>query len=132
MANTELLKKIKTLITIERSGNWDQSLWGKTSPDNVDENGDLKEITCGTEFCVAGWACVLSGEKIDWRGAEMMYDGNLQASRLVNGQEIEARAAELLDLDEHSATELFYGLGHEGTLNRLDELIEHGYLESDF
>ena len=50
------------------------------------------------------------------------------ATFLESGETIENRAKELLDISLEDAGTLFYGFGEDQTLERLDELIEHGEL----
>ena len=141
MANTELLKKIKTVLTLKPEL-WDQHQWARrafTVPepvltetaDGVEE--EIKEVSCGTAMCVAGWACFLSGEKFDWtREADIDDVGHkIMATFLESGETIENKARELLDISREDAGTLFYGFGEDQTLERLDELIEHGELEEN-
>lgn len=136
MANTELLKKVKKVLTLKPEL-WDQHQWARTmdrpedAPKHVEADDleeETKEVTCGTAMCVAGWTCFLSGERIDWKGAEETDSGALQATFLLDGQEIETRARELLDIDPFDAGTLFYGFDRDMTLIRIDELIETGEL----
>lgn len=141
MANTELLKKIKTVLTLKPEL-WDQHQWARralTVPEPVltdtadDVAEEIKEVSCGTAMCVAGWACFLSGEKIDWTNdADVDEISNkIMATFLTSGETIESRARELLDISYEDAGTLFYGFGEDATLERLDELIEYGELEEN-
>jgi hypothetical protein len=134
MANTELAKKIKAAITAKPEF-WDQHKWASVSIGAVDslpaefEEGEGLELTCGTTMCLAGWACHLSGEKIDWTATEEQGD-QFVAHRLKNGQAIEDRAVELLEIDWDSAGDLFYAYDEEVALDRLTQLIEDGEIHN--
>lgn len=127
MANIELAKKIKAAITAKPEL-WDQHKWAAVESDNVGSlldftEGEGVELTCGTTMCIAGWACHLSGEKIDWRSSEHDGDNQIVASRLKSGEMIEDRAAQLLGVD---GSDLFYVYNEETVLDHLDQIIEHG------
>ena len=55
----------------------------------------------------------------------------IMATFLESGETIENKARELLDISREDAGTLFYGFGEDQTLERLDELIEHGELEEN-
>jgi hypothetical protein len=63
----------------------------------------LKEASCGTSACIAGWACILNPIE-----AEREHGGQKVQVAIVGGVwECEERARELLGLDEHTAKALF-------------------------
>jgi hypothetical protein len=65
--------------------------------------GDLdlsKAVSCGTSACIAGWACLLAGDKFVGIDHVMTPDGAYY--------EVPDRAAILLGLDEEEADLLFY------------------------
>lgn len=130
MANTELAKKIKAAITAKPEL-WDQHKWAAVptgafvvAPEEFEE-GEGLDLTCGTTMCLAGWACHLSGEKIDWTVTEEDGDKRV-AHRLKSGAAIEDRAAELLEIDWEDAGNLFYAYNEETALDHLTQLIEDG------
>lgn len=91
--NKELMRKILTQVE-ENPEQHDQSQWSA-------------QTRCGTAFCVAGWACFLSGyepvfpgDKIFETSSEVEKDGELfQTSE---------KAMELLSLSPEEANQLFY------------------------
>lgn len=128
MANIELAQKIRAAITAKPEL-WSQGKWASVpKPSDLhedDENFVLVEGSCATTMCIAGWACHLSGEKIDWADAEL-EDNQLVASRLKSGEMIETRAEELLDLNESDVTLLFYSFNETVALDHLKQVIEYG------
>lgn len=121
MANTELAKKIMRAIT-EKPDQWDQHRWAAIQPE---PNVEIVDGTCGTTMCLAGWACFLSGEKINWRTAEA-EGSQLVAHHLENGRSIEDRAVELLDIDWDDANALFYAYDEDTAKDHLQQVIDHG------
>lgn len=135
MANIELAKKIKAAITAKPEL-WNQRKWavvftdalGDTALTEFDE-GEGVELSCGTSMCIAGWACHLSGEKINWREGDFEPDDDGEkfvAHLLMSGKGIEDRALELLDLPDGDAGLLFYTFEEAVVLDRLDQIIERG------
>lgn len=78
MPNTELLVDVLAHIDLQPDS-WNQGLWGATYviPDSV---GAMNE--CGTAFCVAGWALMLSGEPLEWG---MTESGAFQGRNMLIG-----------------------------------------------
>lgn len=103
--NTDLMLRIREQITSEPKTH-DQSAWAARTE-------------CGTTYCIAGWAVVLSGQELDWDGAD------LATPFTADDRYIPQVARELLGLDPWSADRLFFC--DSGTaLHRLDQLIEAG------
>jgi hypothetical protein len=92
--NKELIKKI-TLQIEDNPESWDQTAWA--------EQG-----ACGTTFCVAGWACELTGYSPRFsdqaRGAITSVAVN-ESGEEVN---IESHARAALGLSHEEAYELFF------------------------
>jgi hypothetical protein len=86
-----LLRKTLEHVTAHPD-EWNQWMWAS-------------KTDCGTAYCLAGTACVLAGEEIDWRRTSAGVVK--QASYLADGQSIEKRARELLGLGSYAAVELF-------------------------
>jgi hypothetical protein len=138
MANVELLKKVRDKITSDPE-HWNQNFWGildgevveRTRKPLADRTPEF-EISCGTTACIAGWACILSGEPMEWRTAAPDYfqPRLLSATETVHGRDVSVRAAELLGLDEIDAGDLFHTYDHDEALERLNHLIEHGNLDT--
>lgn len=123
MANRELAQKIYDTITAKPEL-WDQHTWAAFNDQPTDAD-EIVEGSCGTTMCLAGWACHLSGEKIDWANGEMQ-DGKWVAHRLKSGEQVEERATQLLDIDWEDAGWLFYAYDEEQALSRLKQVIENG------
>lgn len=130
MLNQDLARKIKDKITTERVL-LNQNVWVSTLADNVDENGELIDGTCGTTGCVAGWACMLTNNPIDWSNAETLTGNKLQASRVKGGQWIEEVATRELGLDRYQVVTLFHTYDEDLVLEMLDQIIETGDLDPD-
>jgi hypothetical protein len=110
MANLDLLKKIhERIITVPEE--WDQDTWAA-------------HRECGTSYCIAGWACVLSGYKVDFDTRATHYsDNDVEAAYLTTGEDIADKGAALLDLDEYDTGNLFYCTNNAAALDRLENLI---------
>lgn len=130
MLNQDLARKIKDKITTERVL-LNQNVWVSTLADNVDENGELIDGTCGTTGCVAGWACMLTNNPIDWSNAETLTGNKLQASRVKGGRWIEEVATRELGLDRYQVVTLFHTYDEDLVLEMLDQIIETGDLDPD-
>lgn len=128
--NRELAQRIKDKIVTERAL-WDQNSWAATLPENIDANGELIDGTCGTTACVAGWACMLTGNPLDWSTAENIGFGKVQAARVKNGEWIESVATRELGLDDDQVAALFHTYDEDQTLQMLDQIIEFGDLDVD-
>jgi hypothetical protein len=139
MKNLEQLVMTRALVKEEiRQGKWDQGSWA-TELVKSDETG-LREPSCGTTACVAGWAVIVDGGKFLNAGAvaarpEELEDPNLltwkQEVRVPKtGQWVEfdtisvaARARRLLGLNYHEAEELFRASRTEDEI--MDLLKQH-------
>jgi hypothetical protein len=64
----------------------------EVDPDSWSQDDYIKESGCGTTYCIAGWALVLSGQKGLFTN---------------NRQEAHDAARRLLRLDEHQADDIF-------------------------
>ena len=77
---------------------------------------------CGTAYCFAGFACVLSGEQIDWTG----FEQGDTVLWMENGDSIKDAAKHLLGL-EGSALTLFNGGNSTADLKHfVDEICDTG------
>lgn len=98
MPNTDLLRR--TLAHIEDNRReWNQGTWGHRNE-------------CGTTYCFAGWAVVLSGGQINFE-PEFDIDGSYLASYVVMPGDpvpdnVENAATRLLGLEYEDAARLFY------------------------
>lgn len=97
----------------------DQRTWA-TAQSDPRESGD-----CGTAYCVAGWAAVLDGQKLEWEENE---DGFWEALFLEDSPvSIRLYAAQALGLTRPEGGALFAGHHSRGqVLAHLDALIEAG------
>lgn len=89
--NKELMRRILNQIK-ETPELWRQGHWAQ-------------KTDCGTTFCVAGWACVLSGWTPDFNGSDVTGVVQDDSGNLVF---METQAALLLDISQVRAIELFY------------------------
>jgi hypothetical protein len=104
--NVDLLQRTLDYIE-EHPEEWDQYLWGHKTP-------------CGTTFCFAGHAALLSGYKPVWRGECFAY------VKTAKGKEPMSLVAwNLLGLNERYQTDttLFYGGNSIYRLKRRVEAI---------
>lgn len=143
MPNVDLL--VETLAHIEvEQGHWNQEHWGH-APISDELFLELKgreewdvdgytlvhedEVTpCGTAYCLAGWACVLSGEKLQWKLHPERY---VYADRTVAGVKIPERANELLGLSRDRNVG-YSAVGDLFSPNRtIDQLYELGSEQFD-
>lgn len=132
----QLLEEIMKHIHAEQK-HWDQCIWAEAVPtEKMYVESKFDEIqpppTCGTAYCVAGWAAHLTGAKILWH-PQFKYDMDenqyyvefFTASHVKhkNGMvlKIEDYAKNVLDLDDYEAETLFLG---GNTLDELDEKLE--------
>ncbi|QWS68222.1 hypothetical protein SEA_VANLEE_105 [Gordonia phage VanLee] len=80
---------------------------------------------CGTTLCVAGWACYLAGDSIDWRkttgGKYLAHTVTLPDN---SQEEIPVRAKDLLGLDGDDASLLFYASSEQRAVQLLAGWIE--------
>lgn len=117
--NTELADKVLAKIK-EAPLHWDQSVWMRLLTD--EELGKRSQgDQCGSAFCVAGWACALSGWKPrrvkDWYGnpvlSEYVY--------FKNGRKDIAsdRGQKLLGINDEDAAVLF------SAGNQLEDIERH-------
>lgn len=94
---------------------WDQGYW-------------FTVTDCGTAGCIAGWACVLSGDKPSpWEGLmeDLSIGDQVAHVDLPTGERVEARerARALLGITEEQAQDLFWFENTRGVLGRLVERI---------
>lgn len=91
--NKELMRKILTQIE-EHPEQHDQVHWAA-------------QTRCGTTFCVAGWACFLSGYEPVFTGDSKLFEGfaGEKDGELFQTSE---KARELLDLSFEEMDQLFY------------------------
>lgn len=110
MPNTDLLRRTLTQIEAHPE-TWDQKNWGI-------------ETDCGTAYCFAGWAVVLSDLPLDWDLEEDEFENQrVVANRTSEDAPLGFRlrsifhvAKQLLDLSMPQAEHLFHAD------NSLDEL----------
>jgi hypothetical protein len=107
--NKELMREVLAQVT-SHPEEWSQSTWGK-------------KTECGTTFCIAGWACILSG----WKPAELasgpypIGSGIDLVEKDGVTRHIEILGAELLELDSNQAEALFYETDNEDAWEMLKE-----------
>lgn len=109
MVNLDLLKEIHQKITTTPEG-WVQETWAM-------------QKECGTSYCIAGWACVLSGYEVNFENVEPDSYGEQEVSYLANGECIDSKGKELLGLDDWQANSLFYTTSNPVALERLEAMI---------
>jgi hypothetical protein len=113
--NTDLMLQIREQITAHPETH-SQDTFGMASE-------------CGTTHCMAGWACVLSGVKLEW-----LRDDDCQVLNVAitekGRRSIDHTAAELLGLTPVEASGLFFDFGPDSSRATLDRLIEKGKNES--
>lgn len=103
--NKELLRKI--LVQIENTPDqWEQITWGNRSE-------------CGTTYCVAGWACALSGYEplIPEEGGS--FDNMISPGGHI--VDVEKEGASLLGLTEDEINTLFFNQNKEDVKTFLRE-----------
>jgi hypothetical protein len=93
-------------------------------PDLHRQNAWAIRTDCGTAYCFAGWACALSGLRVDQRDFGR-YDG--RAVHVTDGRYIEIAARDLLGLDPLSAAHMFDADNTTADLKHyVDQIAEHG------
>lgn len=91
--NTPLLRKTLEHIT-EHPDEWNQGFWAVNMP-------------CGTQYCLAGHAVLLSGQDVDWDTTRDVR-GHQMPERATNGRSIQSAARVALGLSEAQAFMLFH------------------------
>lgn len=80
-----------------------------------------KQTDCGTAYCFAGWACVLSGLEARF------FEGCRRTEFLTDGRTIDATAQEILGLDSLTVGDLFDPHNDVATLkDYVDQIAQHG------
>lgn len=113
MPNIEKLKALHERLVTTPEG-WDQEFWAQ-------------QKDCGTSYCMAGWACVLDGQKIDWglgNSDADSVDGYAESSYLTTGERVDEKGREILGLNYEQADDLFYCTNNASALMRLENLID--------
>jgi hypothetical protein len=108
--NVPLLRKVLTHIE-EHPDEHDQAQWAVRTG-------------CGTAYCFAGWAAVMSGAELDWRHAGVDEHGRPTTDSCeVDGQRryIEGYAKDQLGLSYNDANDLF---AWRNSRERLREVAE--------
>ena len=93
----------------------------KANPEKWDQSNYISKGSCGTTYCVAGWALLLAGtEVVDADGVEPHFDETLHhlGSHYA--------AADLLGLSEYQAEDLFEWIPYTASYN-LDETYNLPY-----
>lgn len=91
-ANIPLLRSILQQIDRDPSS-WDQTAWGVRTD-------------CGTAYCIAGHACVMTNRHVRWE--QDKYDLSVfYAQFTVDGRDIEDAASDALGLTQREADLLF-------------------------
>ncbi len=128
-------------------GLWDQQAWMRGLPskrvrkiksvryggmygDTIDSElqGELRQVKCGTSYCVAGHVCADEGDAFlayDW---EVDGDGRVHADLVVprgsdEAMDVQSRARELLGITWQEAHELFAGYNTITDVRRIAEKI---------
>jgi hypothetical protein len=101
-----------------------------THPETHSQHLWARRTECGTTYCIAGWAAVLSGYSINWLLADHV-DGEEISGQVVpvedGGADLIADAAqELLGLAYEERDGLFYEFSNPEALAVLDRMIEAG------
>jgi hypothetical protein len=91
MVNDELIVDVLTGIE-RRPHEWNQGWWAERTE-------------CGTTYCFAGWATVLSGYEVAWY--EDVDGPDDASSHLTNGDVICGTALKLLGLSKNEGDQLF-------------------------
>jgi hypothetical protein len=83
---------------------------------------------CGTAYCFAGWACILSGREVDFTLSDSL---SIETEYLIGGDYIMDTARDLLGIDHASAGVLFHATNTTSDLKHyVDEIAEHGCVRS--
>jgi hypothetical protein len=92
--NLDLLRRVLRQIDDDPKS-WNQSYWATKSD-------------CGTAYCFAGWACVLSDNQIDWSRRTVTWsDDVIVAMSVVDGDTIGTKAMHALRITQGEAQDLF-------------------------
>lgn len=147
----ELLDDILERIRANEEA-WDQTNWANFDADRrvvtEEEMAEIKKLvapeSCGTAYCVAGYAAHLTGAKIDWypifdeawnsatRSYETQFVG-WRAENVNNGAErIADYAGRVLELDLSDSVRLFRGENKLDELEMLRDLLRAGKSIADY
>lgn len=133
MANTELLTKVRDKIVSEPE-TFDMNDWFKVDTSELEVGRHLfalNELPCGTTMCIAGWATMLSGDRV-FVNKDTSDDCYSSATVLPQGMDprsprrlfesVSDRAAALLGLNIDVARWLFV-VDDEDALWAIDQFI---------
>lgn len=127
--NLQLLQQVRDKILLE-SEQHDQGTWLVVSQDVVVDN--IASVSCATAACVAGWACVLTGDRAVIGQGDIVlvgeHAGSYSVAKVITPEGevawIDKRAGKLLGLNIDEYEELFDSDNtREEVLDMLDELI---------
>jgi len=117
--NVDLMLAVRDQVTMHPETH-DQFMWAR-------------KTECGTTYCIAGWAAVLSGQQLLWELAGEAGDEEAGWIRIIGprgptaGRSISTFARDELGLTPYEAGELFASdLSEDEALAKLDALIEKG------
>lgn len=106
--NLDLLRRVLRQID-DHPETWEQGDYAVKGP-------------CGTAFCVAGHAVVMSGYKIKW--CEGVDDNTHESScTTVDGQLVPPLAEQLLGITSEESDSLFFGGNSRDNIQRIAEAI---------
>jgi hypothetical protein len=130
MANNELIDEVISAVLYNKAMH-DQATWGSAHTPDKETEPDFHNPDCGATACIAGWACILSGQQLKWTmpSWEEDDDGNMFVSwcmELVgNEDDIQAKARELLGLSYNEANTIFLCMNEEKALDML-KAVQNG------
>lgn len=87
----------------------DQFSWFYVDPARDVNYGAVRQLSelwdCGTRACIAGWGCLLNGDKVILDA----YGNHVEPKEGGNREHVAERARELFDLDDDESDVLFDG-----------------------
>lgn len=128
--NIELLDKIIAKIE-EQPESWDQEFYARKKDDSP----------CGTAYCVAGWAAVLSGRTFNWQEPIIPREWSTLEDKvyfsdypehLTDGAHVAWYAQNMLVLSDEDADALFDCANTLDEIKEMrDNLARNGYLKEE-
>lgn len=101
----------------------------RLDPDSWDQSNWARLTGCGTSYCFAGWACVLSGYRMDWTDicsvTLFLIDEDYREQH-GDRRPISNTACELLGLGPKEADALFAGSNSLDDLETMVKNLENG------
>jgi hypothetical protein len=98
----------------------------QANPESHDQAYWAQRKGCGTTYCIAGWAALLSGHRAEWLGDEEVITLYLEGDGPPIDRQIPGVARQALGLNRAEGLHLFMENDNDAALALLDRMIEAG------